>query len=150
MYRTGPTRGGAIDGDLVLVASGDPNLSGRLKSDGSLEFTNVDHSYGGLPLAADPLAALTSLARQLAAKHDTRVNGRVLVDASLFCEDERELGTVVTMSPAVVYDKLIDIVVTPGAKADRQPRVGTHAIASCLSRGAPWAGRSGPVRGRAA
>ena len=117
VYRTGPIRGGAIDGDLVLVASGDPNVSGRLKPDGSLGFTNVDHSYGGLPLDADPLAALRSLARQLAAKHVTRVNGRVLVDASLFGEGERELGTGVTMSPVVVNDNVIDVVVTPAAKA---------------------------------
>src|SRR6476661_8159492 len=36
VYRTGPVSAGVLKGDLVLVASGDPNLSGRLKSDGTL------------------------------------------------------------------------------------------------------------------
>jgi len=30
VYRTGPVSAGVLKGDLVLVASGDPNLSGRL------------------------------------------------------------------------------------------------------------------------
>ena len=55
IYRTGPVRNGVVDGDLVLVASGDPNLSGRERPDGSYAFIDQDHSYGGQPLPTDPL-----------------------------------------------------------------------------------------------
>src|SRR5437764_3413605 len=49
VYRTGPLTDGTLDGDLILVASGDPNLSGRMQPDGTLGFTNEDHSYAGSP-----------------------------------------------------------------------------------------------------
>src|SRR5215470_5376203 len=39
IYRTGPVKkDGTVDGDIVLVASGDPDLSGRIQSDGSLAY----------------------------------------------------------------------------------------------------------------
>ena len=50
VYRTGRIdEVGALEGDLVLVASGDPNLSGRIRDDGTLAFENEDHSYDGDP-----------------------------------------------------------------------------------------------------
>ncbi len=118
VYRTGPIRNGTLDGDLVLVASGDPNLSGRGAFGGdTLAWTDEDHSYGGMPLAADPLAALRDLAKQVAAHGIARIRGRVIVDATLTREGGRELGTNVVLSPMVLNDNVVDIVVTPGAKA---------------------------------
>lgn len=117
VYRTGPVRDGVLEGDLVLVASGDPNLSGRRRADGSYAFVDRDHSYGGLPLATDPLFTLRDIARQVAARGIRAVTGQVIVDASLFQEGARELGTRVVLSPMVVNDNVIDIVVTPGARA---------------------------------
>src|SRR5581483_11736374 len=38
VYRTGPVKNGTLDGDLVLVASGDPDISGRIQPDGSMVF----------------------------------------------------------------------------------------------------------------
>ena len=55
---------GIVDGDLVLVASGDPNLSGRERPDGSYAFIDQDHSYGGQPLPTDPLTVVRDMARQ--------------------------------------------------------------------------------------
>jgi PBP4 family serine-type D-alanyl-D-alanine carboxypeptidase len=116
VYRTGPVRGGVVEGDLVLVASGDPNLSGRDQPDGSYAFIDQDHSYGGRPLPSDPLTVLRDLTKQIAAKGIRGVTGQVIVDASLFPEEGRELGTRIALSPFVLNDNVIDIVVTPGAK----------------------------------
>jgi len=119
VYRTGPVRAGVVEGDLVLLASGDPNLSARLRPDGTLAFENVDHSYDADPntraVPGDPLQVLRSLARQVRKNGITRIRGSVIVDASLFPEGDRELGTGVVMSPIVVNDNLVDVVVGPGA-----------------------------------
>jgi D-alanyl-D-alanine carboxypeptidase/D-alanyl-D-alanine-endopeptidase (penicillin-binding protein 4) len=117
VYRTGPVRNGTLEGDLVIVAAGDPNLSGREQEDGTYAFIDQDHSYGGQPLPTDPLTTLRHLAQQIAAKGITSVTGQVIVDASLFREGQRELGTRIVMSPVVINDNVIDIVVAPGARA---------------------------------
>ncbi|MGD8322244.1 MAG: D-alanyl-D-alanine carboxypeptidase/D-alanyl-D-alanine-endopeptidase [Gemmatimonadota bacterium] len=117
VYRTGPVEDGVVDGDLVLVAGGDPNLSGRERPDGTYAFIDHDHSYGGPPLDTDPLTVIRELARQVASHGIHTVTGQVLVDATLFREGDREGGTGVTMSPMVINDNVIDIVVKPGARA---------------------------------
>ena len=119
VYRTGRIdEEGALDGDLILVASGDPNISGRLRDDGTLAFENEDHSYDGDPntraVPGDPLLVIRRLAQQVKDKGIKKIRGNVIVDASMFREGARELGTGVVMSPIVVNDNIIDIVVTPG------------------------------------
>ena len=120
VYRTGRVTSGTLAGDLVLVASGDPNLSGRIRAAGNeLAFENVDHAYDASPdtraVPGDPLEVLRSLAAKVAASGIRRVSGRVLVDASLFREGERELGTGVVISPIIVNDNLVDLLIGPGA-----------------------------------
>jgi N-acyl-D-amino-acid deacylase len=117
VYRTGEIKkNGTIEGDIVLVASGDPNLSGRIQRDGALAFENMDHSYGGEDSKGlgDPLFVIRQLAQQIADKGVKRVRGRVLVDISLFPEGQRELGTNVVISPIVVNDNVIDVIASPG------------------------------------
>ena len=120
VYWTGTLKSkGVLDGDIVLVASGDPNLSGRIQPGGTLAFEDEDHSYGGLDSkghTGDPLLVIGQLADQIAAKGIRRVKGRVLVDASLYPEGARELGTGVVISPIVVNDNVIDVLASPGAK----------------------------------
>jgi len=120
VYRTGEVDAdGMLQGDVVLVASGDPNLSGRVRPDGTLAFENVDHSYGGPDsrgLDGDPLQVVHGIASAIAARGVRRVAGRVIVDASLFPEGEREGGTRFVISPIVVNDNAIDVIARPGAE----------------------------------
>ncbi len=119
VYRTGTVnKKGILEGDLVLVGSGDLNLSGRIQAAGTLAYENMDHSYGGPDskgVGGDPLRVIKALAQQIAAKGIRRVAGRVLVDTSLFPEGTRELGTAVVISPVVVNDNVIDVIASPGA-----------------------------------
>ncbi|MGC1106997.1 MAG: D-alanyl-D-alanine carboxypeptidase/D-alanyl-D-alanine-endopeptidase [Candidatus Acidiferrales bacterium] len=119
VYRTGPiAAGGVLNGDLILVASGDPNLSGRIQPGGTLAFENEDHSYEGSPdtkaVPGDPLLVIRELAAQVASRGIKRINGRVLVDATLFPEGTPELGTGVVVSPVSVNDNVIDLTVSAG------------------------------------
>ena len=134
VYRTGPIKNGKLEGDLVLVASGDPNLSGRIQPDGTLAFTNEDHAYDGSPdtkaVAGDPLLVIRELADQIAKQIPKELKGRVLVDASLFPEGERELGTDIVISPIVVNDNIIDVTVTPGAAAGAPTTIQVSPVTS--------------------
>jgi D-alanyl-D-alanine carboxypeptidase/D-alanyl-D-alanine-endopeptidase (penicillin-binding protein 4) len=108
---------GTLNGDLILVAGGDPNLSGRVNGD-KLLFENADHSYGGEEshgVPGDPLLVIRKLAKQAADRGMKRITGRVIVDATLFPQGERELGTYVVLSPIVVNDNVVDVLVMPGA-----------------------------------
>jgi D-alanyl-D-alanine carboxypeptidase/D-alanyl-D-alanine-endopeptidase (penicillin-binding protein 4) len=119
VYRTGSIdKNGTLAGDLVLVASGDPNLSARVRTDGTLAFENEDHAYDGdvhtRAVPGDPLLIIRKLAAQVAEHGVKRIAGRVLVDATLFPGGDRELGTDVVMSPIVVNDNLVDLMIGPG------------------------------------
>ena len=96
VYATGPVLKNNIHGDLILVASGDPNLSGRIQPDGTLAFTNVDHAYDGSPdteaTPGDPLLVIRDLAAQVAGKGIKKIRGRVLIDTSLYPSPGKELG----------------------------------------------------------
>jgi len=122
VYRTGDIDAqGVLRGDLVLVASGDPNLSGRIRPGDKLAFENVDHSYGGpdsYGLEGDPLRVIRELAAEIVGHGVKRVDGSVIVDASLFPEGERDGGTRFVISPIVVNDNAIDVLVSPGKEGE--------------------------------
>ena len=117
VYRTGVIKKNTLEGDIVIVASGDPNLSGRIQPDNTLAYEVMDHSYGGRDSRGlgDPLLVIRQFAQQVADKGIKRIKGRVLVDTTLFPEGTRELGTDVVISPIVVNDNLVDVVAWPGA-----------------------------------
>src|SRR6202030_255661 len=45
-----------------------------------------------------------------------RIEGRVIVDASLYPEGQREGGTGFVISPIMINDNSVDMIVTPGAE----------------------------------
>src|SRR3954471_23215235 len=61
---------GQLDGDLILVASGDPTLGGRTTEKGEIAFQDSDHIYANYSNDAklttqDPLAGIKDLAKQV-------------------------------------------------------------------------------------
>ena len=120
VYRDGPVdANGVLRGNLILVASGDPNLSQRIQSDGTLAFQNEDHAYDGSPatraVLGDPLAVLRDLAVQVVKAGIKVVRGNVVIDSQLFPDQGTEDGTGTTLSSIIVNDNLVDVTITPGA-----------------------------------
>ena len=121
IYRTGPVVHGVLRGDLVLVAGGDLLLSGRMRRDGALILPDPDPTYpGGTPLP-DPLREIRGLARQIGAAGIRRVDGRIIVDTSLFAEARESIAiddTQITVSPMMINDHVVHAAVSPGTTAD--------------------------------
>lgn len=118
---------GRLNGDLILIASGDPTLGGRTTESGEIAFTNSDHTYAGgasrTELSTpDPLAGLDSLAKQVAEAGIHRVGGEVIIDDRLFDGDESTGSGPTRLTPIMVNDNLIDVTVTPG-EGDQPPTI---------------------------
>ncbi len=112
---------GTLRGDLILVAQGDLCLGGRTGKDGTLLFENNDHTYAGgnnkaTLVPSDPLAGLDSLAREVKAAGVSSVAGDVIVDDRLFESAPSSGSGPRQVSPIVVNDNVIDILIAPGAK----------------------------------
>lgn len=124
IYRQGTVNGsGVLDGDLILVASGDLTMGGRTNPDGSIAVSNYDHAeadtLGNAVLTApDPLAGYKAIAAQIAAAGITEITGEVIIDDRLFepyfFRDEFNL------TPIFVNDDQVDLSInptTPGSPA---------------------------------
>jgi D-alanyl-D-alanine carboxypeptidase/D-alanyl-D-alanine-endopeptidase (penicillin-binding protein 4) len=116
VYRTGPIDNGTLKGDVILVASGDPNLSNRIQPDGTLAFVDHDHTYQGPALPGNPLAVLRAMAKQIADKGIRRIEGDVYIDTSLMPDGPHEGGTDTVLSSIIVNDNVVDLTGKPGAK----------------------------------
>ncbi|MHB9841520.1 D-alanyl-D-alanine carboxypeptidase/D-alanyl-D-alanine-endopeptidase [Paraburkholderia terrae] len=120
VYRTGTVDGsGKLTGNLILQASGDLTFGGRQKPDGTVDFTDFDHNdargFGGAILTPeDPLTALNDLAQQVRASGITAVAGDVIIDDRLFDAFRVPNGNVL-ISPIVINENVIDVMLTPGA-----------------------------------
>lgn len=110
-------------GDLILIASGDLTLGGRTQPDGTMAFINKDHSYADETspdagvTATDPLAGLRDLAKQVKARGIERVTGEVLIDDRLFDMSVGSGSGPRLVSPVIVNDNVVDVIVSPGSAA---------------------------------
>lgn len=109
---------GRLDGDLILIASGDPTMGGRTTSDGRIAFTDSDHTYAnggtkGRLTDPDPLAGLNILAQQVWASGIRRIAGDVLVDDRLFDKAESTGSGPGQITPIRINDNLVDFVIEP-------------------------------------
>ena len=115
---TGELKDGVVNGDLVLIASGAPNLSQRPDGKGRLRFVARDHSYAGFSEAdlvpGDPLQTIREMARNIAARGVKEVKGDVVVDDGLFKETRDSF--VGNFSAICINDNLVDFTIKPGDK----------------------------------
>jgi D-alanyl-D-alanine carboxypeptidase len=90
VYREGPISSkGVLQGDLILVASGDLTMGGRTQPNGEIAVTDYDHNEANSLRNAeltkpDPLAGYAEIARQVAAQGIKEIGGDVVVDDRLF------------------------------------------------------------------
>lgn len=108
-----------LQGDLILIASGDMTMGGRTAPNGTMLFEDNDHTYGGDNAAlvnADPLHALEELAREVAKSGIREIAGEVLVDDRLFPHAPSTGSGPRNVSPITINDNLVDIAISAGAK----------------------------------
>ncbi len=114
---------GVLQGDLILVASGDLTMGGRTNPDGTIAISNYDHneadSLGNAVLTSpNPLAGYIALAQQVAASGIKEIAGNVVIDDRLFqpFNFRDEFG----LKPIFVNDDVVDLTInptTPGSPA---------------------------------
>ena len=112
---------GKLQGDLILVAQGDLCMGGRTGPEGTLLFKDEDHTYSGGNLrseivATNPLAGLDHLAREVQAVGIKEISGDVIVDDRLFAPALTTGSGPSRVSPIVINDNVIDILVRPSGK----------------------------------
>lgn len=140
VYAVGERRGSTVKGNLDLVAQGDLTMGGRTRRDGTVDYTDLDHTYansfpGATLTPENPLAGLDLIAQQVRRSGITRVDGNVIVDDRLF-RPEPSFDPVPT--PLIINDNLIDLVTTPGgrpgapARLDWRPRVAPYRVTSTV------------------
>lgn len=147
VYRTGAIDSdGVLDGDLVLVANGDLTLGGRDRPEGTIAFTDFDHtesnSLGSSILTdTDPLSGIRQLAQGVAVAGIKAVEGDVIVDDRLF-EHFRVPNGNVLITPVIVNDNLVDVSIVPTeagqpAAVDWRPRSAAFTVVAYVMTVAP-------------
>lgn len=134
VYAAGTRHGSTLKGNLALVAQGDLTMGGRTKPDGSVDYTDIDHtSANDLPGATltpeNPLAGVDQIARQVREAGITRVQGDVVVDPRIFTPPELDPQP----TPLIINDNLIDLLTTPTtaghpAKLFWRPQVKPYSV----------------------
>jgi PBP4 family serine-type D-alanyl-D-alanine carboxypeptidase len=118
VYYDGNLESGTLQGNLVLVATGDLTMGGRNTPDGKIAYTNLDHCdanamEGANLTSPDPLGGLNELARQVKASGINKVEGDVIIDDRLFEKILAPTGEYL-ITPIMINDNLIDLEIVPG------------------------------------
>jgi serine-type D-Ala-D-Ala carboxypeptidase/endopeptidase (penicillin-binding protein 4) len=128
VYQRGLVLKGTLRGDLILYAAGDLTFGGRMK-DGKTVFKDKDHTYANSGLGdaeltdTNPVGALDDLAKQIKAAGVTQIDGEVLVDDRLFARTRGSGSGPDAVSPILVNDNVIDVLIEPGAKSGDPAKV---------------------------
>jgi D-alanyl-D-alanine carboxypeptidase/D-alanyl-D-alanine-endopeptidase (penicillin-binding protein 4) len=138
VYSVGTRSGSTLTGNLALVAQGDLTMGGRTKPDGSVDYTDIDHTDANdLPGATltpeDPLAGLDQIARQVRDAGITRVDGDVIVDPRVFTPPPLDPQP----TPLIINDNLVDLLTTPTAAGQPaqltwRPQVAPYSVTSTV------------------
>ncbi len=120
VVKRGSVTNGILRGDLILIAAGDLTFGGRTNEKGEVVFRNSDHIYAGfgtedLVTDTNPLMGLENLAHQIKEKGIKEITGEVLIDDRLFDRATGSGSGPDAISPILVNDNLIDVLVKPGA-----------------------------------
>jgi D-alanyl-D-alanine carboxypeptidase/D-alanyl-D-alanine-endopeptidase (penicillin-binding protein 4) len=138
VYRTAAPNQGILEGNLVLVASGDLSLGLRDQSGGTMAFNSApehDHTYANtgaeVGLVGDPLAGLNELAQQVQDAGIQEVQGDVVIDDRLFTPNSQWPDGLI--SPIWVNENRIDITTRPTspgdlAEVDWRPKTAAYTV----------------------
>jgi D-alanyl-D-alanine carboxypeptidase/D-alanyl-D-alanine-endopeptidase (penicillin-binding protein 4) len=130
VYQRGKlSKDGLLDGDLILVASGDLTFGGRMTADGKTAFKDHDHVYANSGLMesevtdTNPVGGFDDLAKQIAKAGVKEVTGEILIDDRLFQRVKGSGSGPDAVTPMMVNDNVVDLVVTPPDVPDGKPKV---------------------------
>lgn len=141
LHREGPvTPEGVLEGDLIVVASGDFTMGGRRNPNNTMAVTNFDHNdannLGNAVLSEpNPLQGYKDLAKQIADSGVTRITGEIIIDDRLF--QPYFFRNEFDIKPIFVNDDVIDIIINPGtpggpALVDYRPKSEAFSVESTL------------------
>ncbi|MDX6216111.1 MAG: hypothetical protein QOG99_1695 [Frankiales bacterium] len=137
VYRQGTMSGGTLNGNLVLVGSGDLTFGLRKQANGTLYYENlpaIDQSYadefpgaGAVEPPGNPMSALDELAADVGAAGITAISGNVVIDDRLFRSFDGFPDGL--MTPIWVNENLIDLLLRPGA-VGKQATIAVRPVTS--------------------
>jgi len=138
VFSVGARTGSTLTGNLSLVAQGDLTMGGRTKPDGSVDYTDIDHTDANdLPGATltpeDPLAGIDAIAQQVHDAGITHVEGNVVIDPRIFTPPPLDPQP----TPLIINDNLIDLLTTPTAAGQPaqlmwRPQVAPYSVTSTV------------------
>lgn len=142
IHRQGSVNGeGVLEGDLILVATGDLTMGGRRNPNDTMAISNFDHneanSLGNAVLTApDPLWGYDSLAEQIAESGITEITGEIIIDDRLF-EPFQFRDEEFEVRPIFVNDDAVDVIINPTnpgelASVDHRPMSEAFGVDSNL------------------
>ncbi len=118
VYKQGEVNGsGVLDGELILVASGDLTMGGRTKNNGRIALSDFDHNdagtFGNAVLTKpDPVKGYRAIAQQIADSGITQVDDVVIDDRLWEPFPFRNEGSF-AIRPIFVNDDCVDLTINP-------------------------------------